>query len=154
MKTDLAASRPILIVEDDDVDFEATVRGLRRLGVRGPVERCVDPDEAPALLRRRGASDGQEGTESGLPGIIILDLNLRLGDGRELLASIKRDPFLKAVPIVVWSASSDPADIAACYREGANSYIQKRAGSAEADGALERFARYWLETVSLPQTPA
>lgn len=135
---------PILIVEDEDADFEATARSLRRLGVRDEIARCRDVDEALDFFsedHRRGA---------GRPGMVLLDLALRGSDGREVLARIKRDDGLRAVPVIVWSASTNPRDVQACYDLGANCYVRKTFDFAEANGAMERVTRFWLGTAVLP----
>ena len=83
--------------------------------------------------------------------MIILDLSLRSTDGREFLDHIKRDDYLKRIPVIVWTASSNPADVESCYRRGANSFVRKTFDFAEADQSFERLARFWLQTVTLPQ---
>lgn len=141
--------QPILLVEDSPEDFEATERALRRSGLKNPIYHCADGDDALDFLHRRGSYDGQSGTP--LPGIVLLDLNLPGTDGREVLAEIKGSPALKQIPVVVLTTSSDPRDIDACYKAGANSYIQK---PVDMDGflkAIERLHGYWLEVVILPR---
>ncbi len=157
MKTHLDPQRPILLVEDNEADCEVVRRGLRKLGVRRRVVHCSGGDEAIDLLYGRALSDSdlEQPRERTLPAVILLDLRLSNGaDGRELLARVKADDHLKKIPIVVWSASSDPADISYCYGRGASGYIRKTANTVATDQAIERFVRFWLETVTLPPLPA
>ena len=142
-------NQPILLVEDSPEDFEATERALRRSGLKNPIHRCADGDEALDFLHRRG--DYEDLAAAPRPGIVLLDLNLPGTDGRQVLAEIKGDPALKQIPVVVLTTSNDPRDIDACYRAGANSYIQK---PVDMDGfikAIERLHGYWLEVVILPK---
>lgn len=142
-------NQPILLVEDSPEDFEATERALRRAGLKNPIYRCVDGEEALDFLHRRG--NYGDGADAPRPGIVLLDLNLPGTDGREVLVEIKGDPVLKQIPVVVLTTSSDQRDIDACYRAGANSYIQK---PVDMDGfikAIERLHGYWLEVVILPK---
>lgn len=138
----------ILIVEDSDEDFEACAFAFNREGHGGnPLDRCVTGDEALDYLRHSGRFAGRK---PNLPCLIMLDLNLPGTDGREVLQEIKRDEALKHTPVVVMTSSRDEADVAACYRAGANSYMVK---PIDLTGYVDTFARlrsYWFGTVQLP----
>ena len=143
-------NQPILLVEDSPEDFEATRRALHKSGLRNPIYRCSDGDEALDFLHRRGAF--ADPSAAPRPGIILLDLNLPGTDGREVLADIKRDERLKQIPVIVLTTSSDDRDVEACYKSGANSYIQK---PVDMDGfikAIERLNDFWFEVVILPRS--
>jgi len=145
----LTPQQPILIVEDSPEDFAATHRALRRAGLANPILRCEDGDEALDYLHRRGhyADPG----ESPRPGIILLDLNLPGTDGREVLAEIKADPGLRAIPVVILTTSTDERDVERCYDAGANSYITK---PVDLDGfmrAIQRLKEFWFEIVIVPR---
>ena len=142
-------SQPILLVEDSPEDFETTERAFRRSGLKNPIFRCADGDEALEFLHRRGRY--AEPNKAPRPGVILLDLNLPGTDGREVLSEIKNDPNLKQIPVIVLTTSKDERDIEVCYRCGANSYIQK---PVDLDGfmkAIERLKDYWFEVVILPR---
>ena len=139
-------SQPILLVEDSPEDFEATQRAFRRSGLKNPIVRCEDGEEALDYLYRRGRH-----ADAVRPGVILLDLNLPGTDGRQVLAEIKQAESLKQIPVVVLTTSADERDIFACYSAGANSYIQK---PVDIDGfvkAIERLNGYWFEVVILPK---
>ena len=139
-------SQPILLVEDSPEDFETTQRAFRRSGLKNPIFRCPDGDEALDFLFQRGSHAGAP-----RPGVILLDLNLPGTDGREVLAEIKATPQLRQIPVIVLTTSSDDRDVQACYNAGASSYIQK---PVDLDGfmqAIERLNDYWFEVVILPK---
>ncbi|HEY0512601.1 MAG TPA: response regulator [Thermoanaerobaculia bacterium] len=139
-------NQPILLVEDSPEDYVTTERAFRRSGLKNPIFRCADGDEALDFLFRRGRH-----ADAPQPGVILLDLNLPGTDGRDVLAEIKADPELKQIPVIVLTTSSDDRDVAACYKAGANSYIQK---PVDLDGfmrAIERLNDYWFEVVILPK---
>lgn len=142
----------ILVVEDQDADFEAVARGLRRLNIQNNLVRCADADEALDFLFARG-NYANHPQRSHLPDMILLDLTLHDTDGREVLAMIKQDDYLKTIPVIVWTASMDPQDVDACYRLGANGLVRKTFDFAEVNSTLERFVRFWVETATLPQSP-
>src|SRR3954452_2334331 len=85
-------NQPILLVEDSPEDFETTERAFRRSGLKNPIFRCADGDEALDFLYRRGRYSGPQ--QAPRPGVILLDLNLPGTDGREVLNEIKTDPDL------------------------------------------------------------
>lgn len=142
-------NQPILLVEDSPEDFETTERAFRKSGLRNPIFRCIDGDDALDYLHRRGPYT--DPAKSPRPGVILLDLNLPGTDGREVLSEIKADPGLKQIPVVVLTTSKDERDVDACYKAGASSYIQK---PVDLDGfikAIERLNGYWFEVVILPK---
>ena len=142
-------SQPILLVEDSPEDYETTERAFRRSGLKNPIYRCADGDEALDFLHRRGKyADPQQAPR---PGVILLDLNLPGTDGREVLNAVKTDPDLKQIPVIVLTTSKDDRDIEVCYRCGANSYIQKPVDLEGFMQAIERLNDYWFEVVILPR---
>ncbi len=144
-------NQSILLVEDSPEDYEATERAFRRAGLKNPIHRCSDGDEALDYLFRRGRY--ADPATSPKPGIVLLDLNLPGTDGREVLEEIKGNESLRCIPVIVLTTSSDERDIQACYSAGANSYVQK---PVDLDGfmkAIERLKGYWFEVVILPREP-
>ena len=142
-------TQPILLVEDSPEDFETTQRAFRRSGLKNPIIRCSDGDEALDFLHRRGGY--ADPAKSPRPGVILLDLNLPGTDGREVLSDIKADPALQQIPVIVLTTSSDDRDVDACYRAGASSYIQKPVDLEGFMKAIERLNDYWFEVVILPK---
>lgn len=137
----------LLVVEDSDEDFAATERALRKNGFTYDIRRCHDGEEALAYLTGRLSRNRQ----APLPGLMILDLNLPGTDGREVLQEIKEHEVLRALPVVVFTTSSDERDIQHCYRAGANSYIQKPVGLDGLFGSIRRLIDYWFDIVILPR---
>ena len=107
---------PMLVVEDSDEDFEAIQRFVRRSPVKVPVQRCVNGEQALALLSRTALLDGPD--EDQAPALIVLDLNLPGTDGRDILRQIKQDARLKEIPIMIFTTSSNPKDMQDCYSLG------------------------------------
>ena len=145
----LASTQTILLVEDNDEDYEATKRAFSKAGLRNNLIRCEDGDEALDYLYRRGKYSDPK--TSPRPGIILLDLNLPGTDGREVLHKVKSDKRLRIIPIVVLTTSSDEQDIQFCYDIGANSYMHKPVGLTGFFEAIQRLKDYWFEVVILPK---
>lgn len=141
---------PLLVVEDNDEDFEMLRWALKKLSITIPVYRCVDGDDALDFLYHKGPYTNI--TQSPRPAIILLDLQLTATDGQEVLEQVKSDPDLHMIPVVVWTSSSDPTDIEVCFRQGANSYILKPMTIDRLLEAIELLNRYWFGMVVLPSS--
>jgi CheY-like chemotaxis protein len=141
-------SQPLLVIEDSDEDFEAFGRIIRKLSFLCPIYRCVNGDEALDFLYHTGKY--ADTTNTPRPGIILLDLNLPGTDGRDILGQIKQDKALSTIPVVVFTTSSNPKDIEACYQQGANGYIIKPIDINELNKNIQVFVDYWFEVSTLP----
>ena len=144
----LNANQPILVVEDSAEDFETTVRTFRKSGLDNPIIHCVDGDDALDYLYQRG--EYSDANSAPRPGFILLDLNLPGTDGREVLNEIKKDDRLKMIPVIVLTTSSYEEDIVGCYRDGANSYVQKPVDLEAFAEAVTLIKKFWFELVLTP----
>ncbi len=84
------------------------------------------------------------------PDLVILDLNLPRKDGRAVLAEVKADPELNELPVVVFTTSHSPHDIARCYELGANSYVSKPGNLGQFFSAVRSIDNFWFGFASLP----
>lgn len=141
----------VLIVEDSDDDYMATIRAFKKANLRNPVQRCSNGDQALDFLYRRG--EFSDPSTAPRPGIILLDLNLPGTDGREVLRAVKSDPGLHQIPVIVLTTSIAEQDIFRCYDAGANSYVQKPVNLAGFIEAISRLKEYWLEVAVLAKEP-
>ena len=135
--------RRILIAEDNDEDFVAFQRVLSRSN-SATVIRCRDGEEVITYLTK--AADGADSR----PSIILLDLNMPGTDGRETLVRLKSDSTFRSIPTVVFSSSTNPKDVAYCYEQGANGYMNKPVNYVELERKLRSFLDYWEHTMVLP----
>ena len=140
--------KPILVVEDSAEDFTALGRAFRKNALQNPVLRCEDGDQALAYLQGHGKVVGWP---TSMPAIVLLDLNLPGTDGRTVLATLKRDPLLHTIPVIVFSTSSSSRDIEDCYQLGANSYLTKPIEYAALEEKIRVTINYWLSAAELPR---
>lgn len=145
-------TRPILLVEDSPEDYETAVRSFMRAGIANAIYHCSDGDEALDYLFHRGQY--VDPASAPRPAVILLDLNMPGTDGREVLTQVKQDESLKSIPVIVLTTSSDERDIDSCYRDGANSFIQKPVDLPKYIEAIQRLSDYWFEIVLLPRREA
>ncbi len=141
-------TKSLLIIEDSDEDYAALERIIAKAKVSHPIYRCEDGEEALDFLYREGEYTDE--TLAPRPSLILLDLNLPGTDGREVLAEIKQDANLKTIPIVIFSTSSNPKDINACYRYGISGYLVKPMDINRLDRLVQTFLDYWFQAVELP----
>ncbi len=134
--------KKIVIVEDNPADAKTLRVALSR---RDPeIETVVLEDGARAL---EYFSD----TETETPELVLLDLNLPIVSGFEVLEFLKSDPQLKKLPVVVLSGSSTQQEIERCYAAGANSYICKPTGIQQVFDMASELVSYWFEHAKLPK---
>lgn len=141
-------TQPLLVVEDSDEDFAAFERVIRKLASFQRIYRCSDGDDALDFLRQAGDYTGIN--NSPRPGMILLDLNLPGTDGREVLKEIKQDALLKMIPVVIFTTSDNPVDVAGCYQCGANGYVVKPIDLKKLTKTVQVIVDYWFEANTLP----
>lgn len=143
-------NRPILIVEDNDADYDATVWALGARGASVPHVRCQNGEQVIEYLENRGAFSSAEARPA--PSLVLLDLNLPLMNGREVLQYIRNSSHACSLPVVILTSSSNSADIEACYRGGANTYFLKPLDLFEFEKLLDIVLNYWLGPAVLPMS--
>lgn len=139
----------ILVIEDNDDDFEATTRALSGSGLsEAAIARCRDGEEALRYLGLAGPGTAPAATR--FPALILLDLNMPGLDGRKFLRQLKKDSALRVIPIVIISTSNDSVDVQNCYDAGANTYVCKPVRWAEFRTAVAQMCDYWFGLAVLP----
>jgi chemotaxis family two-component system response regulator Rcp1 len=84
------------------------------------------------------------------PDLILLDWNLPKKSGHEVLSTIKSDPDLKTIPVIVFSNSEADKDIMEAYSLHANSFIAKPVDFEKFSRAIRSIEEFWFEIVKLP----
>ena len=79
-----------------------------------------------------------------LPALILLDLNLRGQNGCDLLKRLRSDTRFAEIPVIVFTTSDDPADLADSYSCGANGYVVKPGSFDELVRCTTDLCRNWL----------
>lgn len=132
----------ILLVEDDSAHAEIVRRNLENARVANLIHWVADGQEALDYLQRVGKY--QDPTSSPTPGLILLDLRLPKVDGMEVLNTIKSDPKLSFIPVVVMTTSSAESDVVRAYENRANSYVVKPLDLSKFTALLDAIGYYWL----------
>ena len=135
-------TRTILVVEDDPNDENLTLRALRGFGAPLSVIVARSGRDALDFLLRRG-DFGDRSSEN--PDVVFLDNTLPGVPGNELIGIIRSEESLKAIPLVVFSGSSDESVIKRCLDAGADEYLEKPLDMAEYLGTLRKATARWTE---------
>ncbi len=143
-------TRPItiLMADDDPGDRQLTKEAFDENCLKNDLRFVENGEEMLDYLNRRGKYT--DPASSPRPGLILLDLNMPLKDGREALQEMKADPRFRSIRVVIMTTSQAEEDIAYSYSLSASSYIMK---PVTFDGLLEVIrvlGKYWLEIVQLP----
>lgn len=126
------------MVEDNRADADLIRRVLLKNDPAMQIEVARDGEEA---LERLRAWDGQFPR----PMIVLLDLKLPKISGLQILQTIKSDPHLRILPVIVLTSSSQSEDIHQAYALGANSYVVKAIDFDEFSSAINTIYRYWCQ---------
>ena len=135
----------ILLVEDNPADVRLTREAFKEGRIKNRLTVARDGVEALDYLLNRGPF-----ASATRPDMILLDLNLPKKNGRQVLAEIKRDEHLCAIPVVILSTSQSDEDICSSYDLHANCYISKPVDLDHFISMVHSIEKFWLEVVQLP----
>ena len=137
MKIDI---RPIdiLLVEDNLGDARLTQYGFAKANVPCRFHVAKDGSDALAFLHQRGVHP-----DAPRPHLILLDLGLPKKGGHDVLAAIKSDPDLWAIPVVILTGSEDLKDIAKVYDFNASCYLTKPSEPEQFEALAQLLVNVW-----------
>src|SRR3954469_15496967 len=139
----------VLLVEDSPGDVRLTREAFRDANGAIHLNVANDGVEAIEFLRKTGKH-----VDAPRPDLILLDLNMPKMDGREVLAHIKTDDYLKTIPVVILTTSEFEGDITKSYQLAANCYLNKPVELEEFEILIKSINDFWLTQVRLPREGA
>lgn len=137
-----AATKTILLVEDNPDDELLTVRALKRNNVLNEIVVAHDGVEALDYLLGTGSYADRD--MAVMPQIILLDLKLPKIDGLEVLRRLRANERTRLIPVIILTSSKEETDIVRGYSLGANSYIRKPIDFEQFVQAVQQLKLYWL----------
>lgn len=126
--------KPMLLIEDDNVDAMTVKRASGELEIANELVRAVNGEEALRYLRD---------PTKGKPCVILLDLNMPKMNGIELLKMLKSDPELRKIPVVVLTTSNSDEDKVESFRLSVAGYIVKPINYQGFVDAMKVIDSYW-----------
>jgi len=135
----------VLLVEDNPADVRLIREAIKSCTYSCHLNVVTDGLQAVQYLRNQN-----EFAQALRPDVILLDLNLPIMDGREVLHDIKKDDTLKEIPVVILTTSRSKDDIVASYRLHANCYLTKPTLISEFFEVVCTLEKFWFDLVMLP----
>jgi CheY-like chemotaxis protein len=145
MKTKPIKPAHILLVEDNEGDVLLTLEAFEECKLETEISVAKNGQEALDFLFKKGAY-----TNAKKPDLILLDINIPIFSGHEVLERIKSDPDLKKIPVIMLSTSTHQKDLDKAYKNHCNSYVKKPIDIEEFLTAILKIQDFWLELNTLP----
>ena len=138
-----AALPSILLVEDNPMDLDLTLRAFNKKNFSNTIHVARDGEEALGWFARWEAGEP-------LPAVILLDLNMPRASGLEVLAQLKAHPRFRRIPVVILTSSREDKDLKSAYDLGVSSYIEKPVSFSKFIEVAERIELYWCVVNARP----
>ncbi len=134
----------ILLVEDNEGDIILTREAFEESKVKTVISVAKNGKEALDFLFKRG-----EFAHVKKPDLILLDINIPIYNGHEVLRQVKADPVLKKIPVIMLTTSSSQKDLGNAYENHCNSYVKKPLEMREFLTAILKIEDFWLQLTTL-----
>ncbi len=141
----LSPLRPILIVEDNDMDLDLCLQAFKEHNMTNPVLTCRDGEEAVQFIDAHPNPNDPE-----FPLLVLLDLRLPKVDGVDVLRHARQQPMWRQVPFIILTTSHENSDIGTAYELGANSYIVKPVDFGSFSAVVKNIQIFWVLTNQSP----
>ena len=136
----------ILLVEDDPGHARLIEKNLRRSNVTNEIKIARDGQQAIDFLFSEGEYAGQEPPSLIL---VLLDLNLPVLDGYQVLERMRADERTKRIPVIVLTTTDDVHEVDRCYELGCNVYVTKPVDYDQFSEAIRKLGLF-LSVVTVP----
>ena len=135
--------KKILLVEDNPADVVLTRRVFSQANIPADIVVAEDGVEALNILNGRSGLAGSD------PVLVLMDINMPLKNGKDVLKEIKASGTLRHIPVVMLTTSDSREDIRESYENYASGYIVKPSRLGDFLSAVETLKKFWFETVTL-----
>ncbi|MFK7758435.1 MAG: response regulator [Phycisphaerales bacterium] len=145
------APTKFLLIEDDDDHAELIKLSMETNATNTELYRVRNGDDGIAFLKQV-----HEFTDSPVPDVVLLDLNMPKINGHDVIRFIKNDDVLKSIPVIVLTTSNAEQDKALAFKSNANSYVVKPSGFSNFQTMvhdLQLFWSQWNESPFIPTAP-
>lgn len=132
--------RTILFAEDNPKDVELTLEALSEHNLANQVVVVRDGVETMEYLRCEAKYKLRK---SGLPAVLLLDIKMPRMDGIEVLRTVRGDPALRILPIVILTSSREEQDLIKSYELGVNAYVVKPVDFKDFIQAVKEIGVFW-----------
>lgn len=137
----------ILLVEDDLGHASLVEKNLRRANIMNQILWFGNGQEVLEFLF---GEEHKSATTLSDAFLILLDLNMPVMDGYEVLGRLKTDEHTKSIPIIVLTTTYEISEITRCYDLGCNLYITKPVDYAQFSEVINKLGLF-LTIVRIPE---
>ncbi|WP_100613489.1 response regulator [Confluentibacter citreus] len=134
----------ILLVEDNEGDIVLTLDAFEESKIRTNISVVRNGADALDFLFKRG-----EFVEERRPDLILLDINIPVYNGHDVLKKIKEDASLKKIPVIILTTSSSQKDVNKAYENHSNSYVTKPIDMEDFLKVILKIEEFWLQLSKL-----
>jgi len=135
----------VLLAEDNPGDVFIISNILKESQVFYNLHHVVNGKEAMEFLHQE-----EEYVNSFRPDLILLDLNLPLKHGFDVLEEIKSTPELRMIPVIILTSSNAEQDIVKSYNLAASCYVNKPVDFDQFVNTLKSLEDFWFKFVQFP----
>lgn len=136
----------ILLVEDNDGDIMLTTEALEEKKIANQISVVKNGRDAIDFIFKRGKYSNEA-----TPDLVLLDINLPLKSGHEVLVEIKKNELTKHIPVIILTTSSSEDDVKKSYGNYANCFITKPVDVDDFLNAISMVEDFWFSIVKLPK---
>ena len=136
----------ILLVEDDPGHARLIEKNLRRSNVANGIVKASDGQQAIDYLFSTGQYAGRKHAS---PLLVLLDLNMPVLDGYQVLKRMKADERTRRIPVIILTTTDDTREVSRCYDLGCSVYVTKPVDYAQFTDAIRKLGLF-LSIVSVP----
>lgn len=134
----------ILLVEDNEGDIVLTLDAFEESKIKTRISVVKNGADALDFLFKRG-----DYIEKDRPDLILLDINIPVYNGHDVLKKIKGDSSLRTIPVIMLTTSASQNDINKAYENYSNSYVTKPIDMNDFLKAILKIEQFWLQLSKL-----
>ncbi|HUR11501.1 MAG TPA: response regulator [Flavitalea sp.] len=128
-------NHPVIVIDDDEDDRFLIREGLQKAGCNKEIIQFENGREFLRFLQ--GIPKNEH------PSIIMLDLNMPVMDGKEVLKELKGNARFRQIPVIIYSTSNISMDREYAITNGANCYISKPGTFDELVDIMKSISMLW-----------
>lgn len=144
----LSGHATVLLVDDDPDDRFLAEQAWRKAGIENPLRTIADGQEALDYFSGKGAYADRP--RQRLPALLLLDIKIPGVCGFDILRYIRGHEGPRLLPVIIFSASTSPSDVAEAYRLGANGFFIKPSSLHELVELMTSLKDCWLRFNEFP----
>ena len=131
----------ILLVEDDPGHARLIEKNLRRANLTNDIVHVTDGQQAIDYLFGNGRPSSL---------LVLLDLNLPVLDGYQVLERMRNDESTKRIPVIILTTTDDTREVARCYELGCNVYVTKPVDYEQFSDAIRKLGLF-MAVLMIPE---